>query len=185
MCAKKSLFFTIMLLFVVAGTFTTLDAAPTQAYKMSFDEAAAGTLPRNWKIDATNPMGKFAEWEVATDKNATSKPNVLSITRIHDTSNDVFNLCWTRGIAFQDGVIEINIRANTGKEDQGGGVIWRAQDVNNYYVARYNPLEKTSVFITSRTAAASNLPASVVCASRRVIGSRSRSFRKATRLKAI
>jgi hypothetical protein len=53
----------------------------------------------------------------------------------------VFNLCWTRDIAFEDGEIEVKVRANTGKEDQGGGVIWRARDANNYYIARYNPLE--------------------------------------------
>ena len=33
-------------------------------------------------------------------------------------------------------------RANTGKVDQGGGVIWRAKDADNYYIARYNPLEQ-------------------------------------------
>ncbi len=32
-------------------------------------------------------------------------------------------------------------KANSGREDQGGGVIWRAKDKNNYYVARMNPLE--------------------------------------------
>jgi hypothetical protein len=29
-----------------------------------------------------------------------------------------------------------------GKEDQGGGPIWRAKDADNYYIARWNPLEK-------------------------------------------
>jgi hypothetical protein len=52
-----------------------------------------------------------------------------------------FNLCWTKDIAFEDGEIEVKVRADTGKEDQGGGLIWRARDANNYYVARYNPLE--------------------------------------------
>src|SRR5437763_13741916 len=42
---------------------------------------------------------------------------------------------------FQDGEIEVKVRANTGEEDQGGGVIWRVRDANNYYIARYNPLE--------------------------------------------
>jgi len=30
---------------------------------------------------------------------------------------------------------------HTGEEDEGGGVIWGAQDKGNYYIARYNPLE--------------------------------------------
>ncbi len=33
------------------------------------------------------------------------------------------------------------IKANSGKEDQGGGLIWRCKDENNYYVCRINPLE--------------------------------------------
>jgi hypothetical protein len=44
-------------------------------------------------------------------------------------------------MAFRDGQLEVKMRANTGKIDQGGGLIWRARDANNYYVARYNPLE--------------------------------------------
>lgn len=32
-------------------------------------------------------------------------------------------------------------RRHCGKEDQAGGVIWRAKDSNNYYVARANALE--------------------------------------------
>ncbi len=29
-----------------------------------------------------------------------------------------------------------------GKEDQGGGLVWRFRDLKNYYIARHNPLEK-------------------------------------------
>ena len=32
-------------------------------------------------------------------------------------------------------------KAVRGQKDQGGGVLWRFQDPNNYYVARMNPLE--------------------------------------------
>jgi len=44
-------------------------------------------------------------------------------------------------VKFRDGAIEVSLRADRGKEDQGGGLIWRVQDANNYYVTRYNPLE--------------------------------------------
>ena len=33
------------------------------------------------------------------------------------------------------------MKALAGKEDQGGGLIWRAKDSKNYYLARFNPLE--------------------------------------------
>ena len=34
-----------------------------------------------------------------------------------------------------------SVKAREGREDQGGRVIWRAQDSNNYYIARWNPLD--------------------------------------------
>lgn len=98
-------------------------------------------IPSGWKVEATNPKGKLAQWQALSDQDAPSRSNVLSITQIHDISRGVFNLCWTPQIAFQDGVIKVKVRANTGKIDQGGGPIWRTKDANNYYIARWNPLE--------------------------------------------
>jgi len=37
--------------------------------------------------------------------------------------------------------VEVRFKAVSGKEDQAGGLIWRAADANNYYVARANALE--------------------------------------------
>jgi hypothetical protein len=37
--------------------------------------------------------------------------------------------------------VSVAFKANEGKRDQGGGVVWRYQDSNNYYIARMNPLE--------------------------------------------
>lgn len=128
-------------LWFVIGAFHAVEAVVAEAFNLKFDEVAQGQLPTGWKIDATNPRGKLAEWKVMADEQAPSRPNVLSITRIDDISSGVFNLCWTNAILFQDGTIEVSLRANTGKEDQGGGLSWRVRDAKNYYVARYNPLE--------------------------------------------
>jgi hypothetical protein len=35
----------------------------------------------------------------------------------------------------------VNIKSIKGKKDQDGGLVWRAKDAKNYYVARYNLLE--------------------------------------------
>lgn len=123
------------------GAFHAVGTVAAEALIVNFDEVAQGHLPTGWTIDATNPGGQLAEWSVVTDPTAPSKPNVLTLKTVYDTPDSVFNLCWTRDIAFADGEIEVKVRANTGKEDQGGGVIWRARDANNYYIARYNPLE--------------------------------------------
>jgi hypothetical protein len=120
---------------------TTLQAASAEELRFGFDREPAGGLPPGWTIAATRPGGPLAEWRITADPKAPSAPNVLAITKIHDDSGDVFNLCWTNEVRFLDGSIEVSIRADSGKEDQGGGLIWRARDADNYYVARYNPLE--------------------------------------------
>jgi len=111
-------------------------------FMLFFDDLPEGALPPGWKIDATNPAGPLAQWGVTKDGQAPSGSKVLTLTKIHDGSRGVFNLCWNPQAGFQDGAIEVKVRANTGTIDQGGGIIWRVRDANNYYIARYNPLER-------------------------------------------
>lgn len=37
--------------------------------------------------------------------------------------------------------LSLRLRADSGQEDQGGGLLWRAKDADNYYITRWNPLE--------------------------------------------
>jgi hypothetical protein len=37
--------------------------------------------------------------------------------------------------------VEVKFKPVDGKEDQAGGVVWRAKDADNYYIARANALE--------------------------------------------
>ena len=52
-----------------------------------------------------------------------------------------YNLYFTKDIKLKDGKISVDFRANSGSWDQGGGIMWRVQDKDNYYIARFNPLE--------------------------------------------
>jgi|SRR5918996_1673741 hypothetical protein len=143
MLKSSSIHLTLSLTLITFAGAVVAEVEPTGSAesKITFDNLPPGTLPPGWRIDTTNPGSKLAEWKVVRDELALSKPNVLTVTKINDTSSAVFNLCWTSAILFQDGSVEVSIRANTGKEDQGGGAIWRAKDGKNYYIARYNPLE--------------------------------------------
>src|SRR5205807_8663667 len=55
--------------------------------------------------------------------------------------NALFNLCVADGPSLKDVEIAVAFKAVRGKNDQGGGLVWRYQDANNYSVARMNPLE--------------------------------------------
>lgn len=115
---------------------------PSQGvYRLPLEQVAVGATPTGWSVAATNPSGPLARWRVEVDRAISSQTKILTIETIQDPSPSVFNLFWTPQVAFLNGVLKVKMRANSGNIDQGGGVIWRVQDANNYYVARYNPLE--------------------------------------------
>ena len=52
-----------------------------------------------------------------------------------------YNFMYTKDKLFLNGEISVEFKAISGDEDQGGGIMYRVIDDNNYYVARFNPLE--------------------------------------------
>jgi hypothetical protein len=109
--------------------------------RFTFEDIAHNSLPAGWKSGATNKQGAPAAWAVIEDNAAPSGVNILALRKVQDNPGSVFNICWTPQPVFQDGEIEVKVRGDSGKADQGGGPIWRVKDASNYYVARYNPLE--------------------------------------------
>ncbi len=136
---KKIFFFVSLFLFVFGCQL--FFAQNNNSTKLTFDNIETGQLPDGWKIEATNQKGPLATWKVIEDKTAPSGNKVLALTSPNHNFGGTFNLCWTNKINFKDGEIKVMFKANTGEEDEGGGVIWRAQDKGNYYIARFNPLE--------------------------------------------
>lgn len=106
----------------------------------NFDKDSTGQMPPGWKIGYTNPAEGKAVWAVAEDPTAPSPPYVLSLTK-SESADRVFNLAIAEKASFKDVDLTVKIKANNGKEDQGGGLVWRYKDENNYYICRVNPLE--------------------------------------------
>ena len=102
--------------------------------------------PRIWNFDAdragviatkfTNDVG---DWKVVADNDAPSKPNALA--QLARSSGPTFNIALAGDTIYKDVDISVSMKAIAGNTDQGGGVVWRAKDARNYYIARYNPLE--------------------------------------------
>lgn len=61
--------------------------------------------------------------------------------KIPDYRRGIVNLLWTDQVSFENGALEVKVKAGTGEVDQGGGPVWRVSDHDNYYIARWNPLE--------------------------------------------
>jgi len=113
---------------------TTMATALAAAETVNFDDMKAGVPPPGWT--ATQTGSGMAKWSVEKDASAPSKPNVLK-----QSGQATFPVCCKNDTNIKDGFVEVKFRPIAGKEDQAGGVIWRVQDANNYYIARGNALE--------------------------------------------
>jgi len=111
---------------------TVLAAASTET--VNFDKAEAGRPPSGWT--ATQTGTGYATWTVVQDDTAPSKPNVLK-----QSGQATYPVCLKADTSLKDGFVEVKFKAMSGREDQAGGLVWRARDANNYYVARANALE--------------------------------------------
>ena len=113
---------------------TTMATALADAETVNFDDMKAGVPPPGWT--ATQTGSGTAKWTVDKDNSAPSRSNVLK-----QSGQATFPICFKNDTNIKDGFVEVKFKPIAGKEDQAGGVIWRLQDANNYYIARANALE--------------------------------------------
>ena len=115
---------------ILAGALLVAGAIETA----NFDGAEVGKPPTGWT--ATQTGAGHAVWAVVQDDTAPSKPNVLK-----QSGQATFPVCIKDDTSVKDGYVEVKFKPISGSEDQAGGLVWRARDANNYYVARANALE--------------------------------------------
>jgi len=77
-------------------------------------------------------------WQYLSKWNVDKKSNILSMVK---NKGYYFNLYFTKNINFKNGTLSVNFKANDGYIDKGGGIMWRVLNKDNYYIARFNPLE--------------------------------------------
>src|SRR5947207_3078222 len=105
----------------------------------TFDDAPLGQLPPSW-LAAKTGEGPGSVWKVvAYDRDG--KSNRALAQTSSDGPNSLFNLGVRTDAKCADVDLTVRLKAVGGMRDQGGGLVWRCRDQNNYYVARWNPLE--------------------------------------------
>ncbi|TAH37437.1 MAG: hypothetical protein EYC70_10735 [Planctomycetota bacterium] len=108
--------------------------------RISFEETPSGQLPPGWRQVQTN-RGAPVTWAVMADAAAPDGKQVLKLLETRNTGN-TFNLLLNSAGEWPANLeLGVLLRADSGEEDQGGGLVWRAVDAANYYVTRWNPLE--------------------------------------------
>jgi hypothetical protein len=112
----------------VAFAAPLLYAADDVKKTWTFDDETSGQIAKGF----TNEVG---EWKVAdSDKGK-------ALFQTAKNPNSVFNITLISDTNEKDVDISVRMKPIAGETDQGGGLVWRAKDAKNYYLARYNPLE--------------------------------------------
>ena len=116
-----------------------LGAAEQKTRTLVFNKSDLGKVPAGWKADRTG-KGEGSVWKVVADDTAPSKTG-LALAQTAEGPGPLFNLCVAEDTKYRDVTVSVAFKAMEGTKDQGGGVVWRYQDADNYYIARMNPLE--------------------------------------------
>jgi len=105
---------------------------------ISFEKETEGIVPKGFVVG--NTCVKDSKWSVINDGG-----NKVVAQQAKNES-DCFNILVLDNLFYKNFTLTVKMKAVAGEEDQGGGLIWRYIDNNNYYIARCNPLENNFRF---------------------------------------
>jgi hypothetical protein len=123
---------------LVAAALFVLETNDMSNHAASFESAKVGVTPEGWTATLTGSGNP--NWTVENDETAPSKLKVIK-----QSGRATYPLLLKNDIRIEDGFIEVKFKAIGGSEDRAAGVVWRAKDAKNYYVARANALEDNFV----------------------------------------
>jgi hypothetical protein len=138
---------------IIATTFFLLEMNDMSNHAASFESNQTGTTPEGWTATLTGSGDP--KWTVESDETAPSKSKVVK-----QSGRATYPLLLKDDTSIQDGFIEMKFKAIAGSQDRAAGVVWRANDANNYYVARANALEDN--FVLYKTVNGSRSPLDIV-----------------------
>jgi hypothetical protein len=137
----------------VAATLFLMGMNDMSNHAVSFESDRTGATPEGWTATLTGSGDP--KWTVESDETAPSKSRVVK-----QSGRATYPLLLKDDTGIKDGFIEMKFKAIAGSQDRAAGVVWRARDANNYYVARANALEDN--FVLYKTVNGSRSPLDIV-----------------------
>jgi hypothetical protein len=107
----------------------------------SFDDQEVGKVPAFVRPAQAGAPSDPATWAVVADPEAPSPPNAFGVTKAVGEYK-AFNIALFPKTSIKDVDITVSLKATSGENNRGGGVIFRAKSEKDHYVARWNPVEK-------------------------------------------
>ena len=106
-----------------------------------FDREQPGVLPSQFSIGTLFDGRPAGDWQVLATERAKSPPHVLAQLMAKGAEH-AYKVMLIKEVIASDLNLEVSFLPIQGQADMGGGLIWRAADDRNYYLARANPLEQ-------------------------------------------
>lgn len=106
-----------------------------------FESDPPGMLPSGWRTATTDESGAEPLCVVVDVVDMPEASRALAIQP--DAAPDSTNQAVAMDSIYRNVDMSVRLRPDSGVHEQGGGVIWRWRDPNNYYVCRYNALDGT------------------------------------------
>jgi protease II len=117
---------------------STLLAGVAFADTLGFEQDPIGAPPAGFALARTGG-GADGRWVVRVEKGA-DKNHVL-VQESADTTDYRFPVAIVKEGTYKDVTLRVRARPLSGTVDEAFGLVWRYQDVNNYYVTRCNANE--------------------------------------------
>ncbi|MCI0428668.1 MAG: hypothetical protein L0Z46_11685 [Nitrospiraceae bacterium] len=114
-------------------------ASPAPAW--NFDREQPGTFPSEFSIGTLFDGRPAGDWQVLATDRAKSPPHVFAQVMAKGAEH-AYKVVMIKEVIASDLNLEVSFLPIQGQADMGGGLIWRAADDRNYYLARANPLEQ-------------------------------------------
>jgi hypothetical protein len=130
---------------VVAAVILTTAVATAQT--ITFENDALGKSPNDFEFGLAGEGGP-GRWEVVADKSAAGGKALAQLSA--NTAANRFLVAMYNPTVFANGEITTRCKPVSGRVDQACGLIIRAADARNYYIARSNALERNVRFYRVR-----------------------------------
>lgn len=120
---------------------STPSAFASEVQLWNFDRGQPGKVPPGFQIGSLFDGRAAGDWQVIASDKTTSPPHVLAQLQGKGAEH-AYKLVLIQGTESENIDLSVKLLPIDGKADMGGGLIWRATDDRNYYLARANPLEQ-------------------------------------------
>jgi hypothetical protein len=133
-----------------------------QTTKIDFEDNEVGRPPKGFSFGLTAKTGKPGEWVVQQEPQSqvkgTRERGKFLAQRDPDRTRSRFPVAVLDAVTAKDVDLRVLFAPVSGTVDQAGGLVWRYQDEDNYYIVRANALEDNVVLYKVQNGKRTDLP---------------------------